>query len=214
MTWVSHLTRGVVGCAAVPWSPRKAVLCDWSNSWFQVWWTAAERPIFDKEEMRYLLDDHNILERELMYDLMASSELFWAKKVGNMVLAPHYNEPMEKQRDKTLARILFLCEKGAFKGWLTEHTQQFEFRQSALCESLDIFDHSLSIKLGVHFYLWYGCCVISVSLMFANKYKGFRHMRMVCMDHVGFPVHILLTGFWYASQGRCSSVFWNKETSW
>jgi hypothetical protein len=153
--------------------------------------------------------------RERFNVWFASSELFWAKKVSNMVfLAPNYNEPMEEQRDKTLAQILFLREKGTFKGWLTEHTQQFEFRWSALCESLDIFDHSLSIKLGVHFYLWYGCCLISVSLMFANWYKGFRHMCMVCMDHVGFPVHILLTSFWYASQGTCNSVFWNKETSW
>ncbi len=79
--------------------------------------------------MRYLLDGHNIPERDLMYELMASSELFWAKKVGNMVfLAPNYNGPMEEQRDKTLAQILFLHEKGTFKGWLTEHTQQFEFR--------------------------------------------------------------------------------------
>ncbi|KAH8932954.1 hypothetical protein BDL97_18G006000 [Sphagnum fallax] len=117
----------------------------------------SERPAFDKEEMRCLLDGHNIPERNFMFNLMASSELFQAKKVGNTIfLSPDYNQPMEEQRDITLARILFLREKGVFKGWLTERTQESDLKRSALFESFGIFDHSLAIKLGVHIHLWGG----------------------------------------------------------
>jgi acyl-CoA oxidase len=92
-----------------------------------------------------------------MFNLMASSELFQAKKVGNMIfLSPDYNQPMEEQRDVTLARILFLREKGVFKGWLTDRTQESDLKRSALFESFGIFDHSLAIKLGVHIHLWGG----------------------------------------------------------
>lgn len=130
-----------------------------------------------------------------MFNLMASSELFQAKKVGNMIfLSPDYNQPMEEQRDVTLARILFLREKGVFKGWLTERTQESDFRRSALFESFGIFDHSLAIKLGVHVHLWYVCQLKSKSVLSANLYKAFSGMYKTSLYILlGNSIHTLPT---------------------
>lgn len=135
--------------------------------------------------MRCLLDGHNIPERNFMFNLMASSELFQAKKVGNTIfLSPDYNQTMEEQRDVTLARILFLREKGVFKGWLTDRTQESDLKRSALFESFGIFDHSLAIKLGVHIHLWYVCQLKSKSVLSANWYKAFRHVQNISIHFV------------------------------
>lgn len=63
---------------------------------------------------------------------------------------------MEQQREMTMKRILYLLEKGVFQGWLTERNPDAELRKFALLEVVGIFDHSLAIKLGVHFFLWGG----------------------------------------------------------
>ncbi|MCO5578203.1 hypothetical protein L7F22_032041 [Adiantum nelumboides] len=63
---------------------------------------------------------------------------------------------MEAQRSITMERIQFLLRKGVFRGWLTNNDLQFAFSRSAVHQSLGTFDHSLGIKLGVHFHLWGG----------------------------------------------------------
>ena len=101
------------------------------------------------------MDGHNIQERDYIFNLMASSELFVLKRVGDKVfVCPDFNQPMEEQREKTMERILFLLSKGVFKGWLTQSSQEDSLRRAAIYESLGLFDHSLTIKLGVHITLW------------------------------------------------------------
>ncbi|CAM6056660.1 unnamed protein product [Sphagnum tenellum] len=117
----------------------------------------SEKPGFDTKQMRSLLDDHNIPDRDFIWDLMASSELFQSNRVGEKVfLSPDYNLSMEDQRESTLARVLFLLEKGVFKGWLTKQSHELELQKSAIFEAVETFDHALAVKLGIHFRLWGG----------------------------------------------------------
>ncbi|KAM1504189.1 hypothetical protein TB2_000301 [Malus domestica] len=41
-------------------------------------------------------------------------------------------------------------------GWLTDKGVDAELRKFAFFEVIEIFDHSLVVKLGVHFFLWGG----------------------------------------------------------
>ncbi|GLJ54620.1 hypothetical protein SUGI_1173430 [Cryptomeria japonica] len=108
--------------------------------------------------MRELMHGHNVEDRDWIFNLTANSDLFVAKKKSKKVYAiPDYNKPMEHQREMTMKRIDYLLEKGVFKGWLTNTSSERETRrQTAVNECLGIYDHSLGIKLGVHFHLWGG----------------------------------------------------------
>lgn len=55
-----------------------------------------------------------------------------------------------------MKRIEFLTKNGVFEGWLTGKGEDVELRKMALNEVLGVYDHSLAIKLGVHFFLWGG----------------------------------------------------------
>lgn len=115
----------------------------------------ADAPAFDKSVMRFMLDGHNLEVRDAMFALMAGSDLFVSKRVGDQVfVSPDFNQPMEKQREKTMQRIHFLLNKGIFKGWLTKQSPEDSLRRAAIFEALGTFDHSLAIKLGVHVTLW------------------------------------------------------------
>ncbi|MCO5578202.1 hypothetical protein L7F22_032040 [Adiantum nelumboides] len=117
----------------------------------------SDPPSFDLLSMRKLLDGHNIEERDQVFKLMENSDLFILKHIGgDIFLGADYNQPMEAQRSITMERIQFLLQKGVFRGWLTNDDLQFAFARSAVHESLGTFDHSLGIKLGVHFHLWGG----------------------------------------------------------
>lgn len=55
----------------------------------------------------------------------------------------------------TMKRIEYLLDRGVFRGWLTAEGPQEELRKLALHEVIGMYDHSLAVKLGVHFFLWY-----------------------------------------------------------
>lgn len=110
---------------------------------------------FDTKEMRKLLDGHNLEDRDWLFSLMMQSKLFNPRKVGEkMFVSQGYNQTMEQQREMNMKRIAYLLERGVFEGWLTGKGIEAELRKLALLEVTGIFDHSLSIKLGVHFFLW------------------------------------------------------------
>lgn len=117
----------------------------------------SDPPSFDLLSMRSLLDGHNIEERDSVFKLMASSDLFVLKRIGgDIFLGADYNQPMEAQRRSTMERIHFLLRKGLFRGWLTSNDHNSALARAAVHECLGIFDHSLGIKLGVHIHLWGG----------------------------------------------------------
>lgn len=110
---------------------------------------------FDIKEMRKLLDGHNLKDRDWLYNLVIQSKLFNPRQVGEKVfVSPDYNQPMEQQREITMRRISYLLERGVFRGWLTGQGVEPTLRRIAQSEVLEMFDHSISIKLGVHFSLW------------------------------------------------------------
>ncbi len=158
------------------------------------------------KQMRSLLDDHNIPDRDFIWDLMASSKLFQLNRVGEKVfLSPDYNLSMEDQRESTLARVLFLLEKGVFKGWLTKQSRELELQKSAIFEAVETFDHALAVKLGIHFRLWYKICPCMSN--------SFPHFVPALHKLVQIAVYNCVSVLKCSSQGRCHSVLWDKATS-
>lgn len=102
---------------------------------------------------------HNIEDRDWLFGLMMQSKLFNPRERGGRVfVGPDYNQSMEQQREMTIKRIMYLLEKGVFEGWLTGEGEEAELRKFAFNEVLSIYDHSIGIKIGVHFFLWYAQC--------------------------------------------------------
>lgn len=107
--------------------------------------------------MRKLLDEHNLDDRDWLFNLIMQGKCFCPRNLGGKVFVlPDYNQSMEQQREVTMKRIEYMLERGVFDGWLTGKSVEEEMRKFALLEVLGVYDHSLSIKLGVHFFLWGG----------------------------------------------------------
>ncbi|XP_031492839.1 acyl-coenzyme A oxidase 3, peroxisomal [Nymphaea colorata] len=116
---------------------------------------ASERFDFNVHDLRRLLDGHNLEDRDYLFELMKGSELFNPRRLGSrLFVSPDYNHSMEEQREETMRRVAFLSERGVFDGWLTGSGPESALKSMAQQECIAIFDHSLAIKLGVHFFLW------------------------------------------------------------
>ncbi|GAB2285394.1 Acyl-coenzyme A oxidase 3, peroxisomal [Dionaea muscipula] len=112
---------------------------------------------FDTNQMRALLDAHDIRERDWVFNLILQSNLFNPRKIGHRTfVSPDYNQSMEQQREITMRRVEYLLHRGVYRGWLTGRDAESELRKLAVFEVISIFDHSLGVKLGVHFFLWGG----------------------------------------------------------
>ncbi|PON81585.1 Acyl-CoA oxidase [Trema orientale] len=110
---------------------------------------------FDPKAMRALLDSHNLEDRDWLFGVMRQSHLFNPRNAaGRVFVWPDYNQSMQQQREMTMKRIAYLLDRGVFRGWLTEKGVDAEMRKFALYEVIGIYDHSLAVKLGVHFFLW------------------------------------------------------------
>lgn len=111
---------------------------------------------FDTALMRNLLDGHDLEVRDWVFRLMEESELFRFRKLdGRDYVFPDYQAPMEQQREITLQRILYLVSKGVSDGWLSWKGKEGEMRNLAIFDCLGLYDHSLGVKFGVHYFLWY-----------------------------------------------------------
>lgn len=114
-------------------------------------------PVFDIRVLRRIMDGHNLSDRDWLYGLMVQSKLFCPRNRGGRVfIAPDYNQTMEQQREMTMKRIEYLSSRGVFEGWLTNRGEEAELRKLAFLDCVGCYDHSLAIKLGVHFFLWGG----------------------------------------------------------
>jgi acyl-CoA oxidase len=88
---------------------------------------------------------------------MEESPLFrspCARTGSRVFVGPDLNDGKEGQREATMRRIAYLKQRGVFRGWLTEDGADAELRKLALLDCIAIYDHSLAIKIGVHFFLW------------------------------------------------------------
>ncbi|GJZ76132.1 acyl-coenzyme A oxidase 3, peroxisomal-like protein, partial [Tanacetum coccineum] len=112
---------------------------------------------FDTRSLRKLLDGERNYELEYMWKMMIKSDLFCPRERGGKVfISPDFNQPMEQQREMTMKRIDYLREQGAFDGWLTRKGPEAELWGFTRADAVSYYDHSLAIKLGVHFFLWGG----------------------------------------------------------
>ncbi|KAJ4770207.1 Acyl-coenzyme A oxidase [Rhynchospora pubera] len=111
---------------------------------------------FNPTHLRRILDGHHVEARDWLFKLMEESPLFCPKKrcEGKVFVAPDYNATKEQQREMTMRRIEYLLNNGVFEGWLTDSSADATMRKFALMECLGVYDHSLVIKIGVHFILW------------------------------------------------------------
>lgn len=111
----------------------------------------AEPVLFDTHQMRKLMDGHHWEHRDLVYKLIIESQLFVpTNRGGKVFVTPDYNQSMQQQREMTMKRIQYLVRHGVFDGFLTSD----ELRSFAIADAVGAYDHSLGIKLGVHFFLW------------------------------------------------------------
>lgn len=111
---------------------------------------------FDTKQMRGLIDAHNLEDRDWLFNLILQSDLFSPRLRGHKkFVSPDFNHSMEQQREETMNRILYLLHRGSFLGFLTDSGADSELKKLACFEVFSIYDHSLAIKLGVHFFLWY-----------------------------------------------------------
>ncbi|KAL8227766.1 hypothetical protein R6Q57_015350 [Mikania cordata] len=114
-------------------------------------------PDFNTKSLRKLLDGDSVDEIDYIFDLMIQSDLFCPRKRGGKVfISPDFNRSMEHQREMTMRRIDHLRERGVFDGWLTRKGPGAELSGFTRIITFGVFDHSLGIKLGVHFSLWGG----------------------------------------------------------
>ncbi|KAK9074404.1 hypothetical protein SSX86_007002 [Deinandra increscens subsp. villosa] len=114
-------------------------------------------PNFDTKSLRKLLDGTSVEEIDYIFNLMIQSTLFCPRERGGKVfIAPDFNQSMEQQREMTVKRIEYLRDRGVFEGWFDKKGPEGDLWRFALAESVSVYDHSLGIKLGVHFFLWGG----------------------------------------------------------
>ncbi|KAL3632758.1 Acyl-coenzyme A oxidase 3, peroxisomal [Castilleja foliolosa] len=139
-----------------PTSTAAAIICSPCLSYTPP--EASEPPSsFDVNSMRKLMDGHNLEDRDWLFNLMIQSKIFNPKfRGGKVFLVPDYNQSMEQQKEITMKRIQYLLDNGVFNKWLTGKGFENEMRKLALLEVIEIFDHSLGIKIGAHFFLWGG----------------------------------------------------------
>lgn len=110
---------------------------------------------FETRDLRRLMDGHNLEDRDWLFGLMLQSNLFCPRSRGGKVfVSADYNQTMEQQREMTMKRIGYLLSRGVFEGWLTKRDPESELRKLAFLECVGSYDHSLAIKIGVHFFLW------------------------------------------------------------
>jgi acyl-CoA oxidase len=118
-------------------------------------------PAFALGDLRRLLDGHDLGVRDWMFRVMEQSTLFCSRHggpgpAGRVFASPDFNKDKEGLREAKMRRIGYLARRGVFRGWLTdtEGDAEAELRRIALLDCIGVYDHSLAIKIGVHFFLW------------------------------------------------------------
>ncbi|KAM0050506.1 putative acyl-CoA oxidase [Helianthus debilis subsp. tardiflorus] len=113
-------------------------------------------PNFDTTSLRKLLNGQSVEDIDYIFNLMIQSSLFCPRERGGKVfIAPDFNQSMEQQREMTMRRVDYLREKGVFDGWFDKKGPEGDLWRFSQAESVSVFDHSLGIKLAVHFFLCY-----------------------------------------------------------
>jgi len=110
----------------------------------------AAKPAFDVARMRSLieLNDHEL--REQLYNLFKEP-----------VFHPRYGETLAQERERTMRKWQRIAESGVFHGSISAGTAAGRRRYEAIMETVGMLDHSLDIKMSVH----YGLFGLTVAMM-------------------------------------------------
>jgi len=171
---------------------------------------------FDTREMRRLMDGHNLEDRDWLFSVIVQSALFNRRdRAGRIFVCPDYNQSMEQQREVTLRRIEYLVERGVFRGWLIGEGPEEELKKLALHEVIGMYDHSLAVKLGVHYFLW----LVMFSLFFFHRFlleiSGNIKKSLISMQWYSLNSFILSTHqkprIGQPSVWTSLLVFWEKK---
>lgn len=111
-------------------------------------------PAFWPVDLRRLLDGHDLPTRDWLFRVMEESPLFCRELAGRVFASPDFDDSKEAQREATMRRAGYLARRGVFRGWLTEDGADAELRTISLLDCIGVYDHSLAVKIGVHFFLW------------------------------------------------------------
>lgn len=110
----------------------------------------APTPAFSPRKLRALLDLNDVPLRDELYALFREP-----------VFHAHAGETLAEQRARTMARWRRVAATGVFNGTIAAGTPAGRRRYEAVIESVGLLDHSLDIKMSVH----YGLFGATVALM-------------------------------------------------
>eukprot|EP00899_Mesostigma_viride_P024497 jgi/Mesvir1/5231/Mv15357-RA.1 len=147
-------------------------------------------PAFSTDEMRAVLDVHHLDVRDQLYELFATDDMFKGKKGFSMV---NYDATVAELREKNMARILHLVKKGWYKGCLSTDPNVM-WRMAAVGEAVGLYDHSLGVKLGVHFQLWGGSLLFLGTARHHAKWipgtETYRYAGCFCLTELGHGTNV------------------------
>ena len=111
-------------------------------------------PAFDKHKMQRLIEYscHDI--RAQLYELFKEP-----------VFQLHYGETLAQERERCVARWQRISSLGIMKNTISSGTAEGRARYDAVMETCGILDHSLDIKMGVH----YGLFGATVAMMGSDE---------------------------------------------
>ena len=118
----------------------------------------AGSPQFCPRSMRSVLFGESVKAYDRVFAFAKDNPLFWVNPnppEGHLFTGTDYDMPKKEQRELTFKRILCLRDAGFFDGWMTDMTPNGMRESLAFSEAFGMLDHSLTIKIGVHFRLWY-----------------------------------------------------------
>lgn len=107
-------------------------------------------PLFSPTRMRTYLDLDNIPLRDALYTLFKQP-----------VFHAHPAETLSEQRARTIARWRAIASTGVFQSTISANSPAGRRKYEAIMESVGVLDHSLDIKMSVH----YGLFGATVALM-------------------------------------------------
>ncbi|KAA3462576.1 acyl-coenzyme A oxidase 3, peroxisomal-like [Gossypium australe] len=118
----------------------------------------SEKYAFDINDMRKLMDGHDLEERDRLFGMITQNKVFNPRvRGGKVFVSPDYNQSMEQQREMTWKRIEYLFERGVFQGWLTGEGEEVEMRRGGAIQFFGTKHHHDKWLRDTENYLIKGC---------------------------------------------------------
>lgn len=130
----------------------------------------AARPIFDVSKMRLLLEYNDTPLRNQLYELFKEPEF-----------SPVHGETLEQERARIIYMWSRVAELGFLEGTISSATPRGRARYEAVIESVGMLNHSLDIKMSVH----YGLFGATIALMGDDQQAKFWGPKIEACEMLG-----------------------------